>query len=197
MDKTPLDAPALAQLFTEARTFNSWSDRPVDEATVRQLYALVSAGPTTANSNPGRFVFIRSAQARERLRPHVSAGNIDKTMSAPVCVIVAYDTQFYEFMPQLFPGRDFSATFAGKDAVIADTATRSSTLAGAYLILAARALGLDAGPMSGFNKETLDAEFFPDGRWKSNFLCNIGYGTQENLFPRNPRLAFEQACLDL
>lgn len=197
MDKTPLADPALAQLFTEARTYNSWSDRTVDEATLRQLYALVSSGPTTANSNPGRFVFIRSAQARERLRPHVSAGNIDKTMSAPVCVIVAYDTQFYEFMPQLFPGRDFSATFAGKDTVIADTATRSSTLAGAYLILAARALGLDAGPMSGFNKETLDAEFFPDGRWKSNFLCNIGYGTPENLFPRNPRLAFEQACLDL
>ncbi|CAH0495334.1 putative malonic semialdehyde reductase RutE [Novosphingobium sp. CECT 9465] len=197
MEKNPLDPHALAQLFTEARTYNSWSDRKVDEATLRQLYALVSTGPTTANSNPGRFVFIRSAQARERLRPHLSAGNLDKTMSAPVCVIVAYDTQFYEFMPQLFPGRDFSATFAGKDAVIADTATRSSTLAGAYLILAARALGLDTGPMSGFNKETLDAEFFPDGRWKSNFLCNIGYGTQENLFPRNPRLAFEQACLDL
>lgn len=197
MEKNPLDPDALAQLFTEARTYNSWSDRKVDEATLRKLYALVSTGPTTANSNPGRFVFIRSAQARERLRPHLSAGNLDKTMSAPVCVIVAYDTQFYKFMPQLFPGRDFSATFAGKDAVIADTATRSSTLAGAYLILAARALGLDTGPMSGFNKETLDAEFFPDGRWKSNFLCNIGYGTQENLFPRNPRLAFEQACLDL
>lgn len=197
MDKNPLNDSALAQLFTEARTFNSWSDRPVDDATVRQLYTLASQGPTTANSNPGRFVFVRSADAHERLRPHLSAGNVDKTMSAPCCVIVAYDTQFYEFMPQLFPGRDFSATFAGKDAVIADTATRSSTLAGAYLMLAARALGLDTGPMSGFNKETLDADFFPDGRWKSNFLCNIGYGTQDNLFPRNPRLAFEQACLDL
>lgn len=197
MDKTPLDDSALALLFTQARTFNSWSDRPVDDASVRQLYALVSQGPTTANSNPGRFVFLRSAAARERLRPHLSEGNVAKTMSAPCCVIVAYDTRFYEFMPQLFPSRDFSATFAGKDAIIADTATRSSTLAGAYLILAARALGLDAGPMSGFNKETLDAEFFPDGRWKSNFLCNIGYGTEEGLFPRNPRLSFEQACLDL
>ncbi|WP_371433309.1 malonic semialdehyde reductase [Novosphingobium sp.] len=197
MNKTPLDDNALARLFTQARTYNSWSERPVDDATVRQLYALVSQGPTTANSNPGRFVFVRSAEARQRLRPHLSEGNVEKTMSAPCCVIVAYDTQFYEFMPQLFPGRDFSTTFAGKDAVIADTATRSSTLAGAYLILAARALGLDAGPMSGFNKDTLDAEFFPVGRWKSNFLCNIGYGTEEKLFPRNPRLSFEQACLDL
>lgn len=197
MNKTPLDDNALARLFTQARTYNSWSERPVDDATVRQLYALVSQGPTTANSNPGRFVFVRSAEARQRLRPHLSEGNVEKTMSAPCCVIVAYDTQFYEFMPQLFPGRDFSTTFAGKDAVIADTATRSSTLAGAYLILAARALGLDAGPMSGFNKDTLDAEFFPEGRWKSNFLCNIGYGTEEKLFPRNPRLSFEQACLDL
>ncbi len=197
MDKNSLDGIALAQLFTEARTFNSWSGRTVDDDTVRRLYDLVASGPTTANSNPGRFVFVRSAAAHERLRPHLSDGNVEKTMSAPCCVIVAYDTRFYEFMPQLFPGRDFSATFAGKDAVIADTATRSSTLAGAYLIMAARALGLDAGPMSGFNKETLDAEFFPDGRWKSNFLCNIGHGTQDKLFPRNPRLAFDQACLDL
>lgn len=197
MHHEPLDDAALARLFTEARTYNSWSGRAVDEAMVRKLYALVSQGPTTANSHPGRFVFIRSAEAHERLRPHLSEGNIEKTMAAPCCVIVAYDTRFYEYMPQLFPGRDFSATFAGKDAVIADTATRSSTLAGAYLILAARALGLDAGPMSGFNKETLDADFFPDGRWKSNFLCNIGYGTPDKLFPRNPRLAFEQACIDL
>lgn len=197
MDKTPLDETALAQLFTEARTCNSWSDRPLDDATVRQLYALLSMGPTTANSNPGRFVFLRSPAARERLRPHLSEGNVDKTMAAPCCVIVAYDTRFYEFMPQLFPARDFSATFAGNDALIADTATRSSTLAGAYLILAARSLGLDAGPMSGFDKDGLEAEFFPDGRWKANFLCNIGYGTQDQLFPRNPRLAFDQACLDL
>lgn len=197
MDKTPLDQTALAQLFTQARTYNSWSNRPIDDATVRQLYALAATGPTTANSNPGRFVFIRSAGARERLRPHLSAGNVDKTMAAPCCVIVAYDTRFYDFMPQLFPSRDFSATFAGKDAVIADTATRSSTLAGAYLILAARALGLDTGPMSGFNKDSLEADFFPDGRWKANFLCNIGYGTDVQLFPRNPRLAFDQACLDL
>jgi 3-hydroxypropanoate dehydrogenase len=197
MDKKPLADTALDQLFTQARTFNSWSDRAVDDVTVRQLYALVSTGPTTANSHPGRLVFIRSVAARERLRPHLSAGNVDKTMAAPCCVIVAYDSRFYEFMPQLFPSRDFSETFAGKEAVIADTATRSSTLAGAYLMLAARALGLDVGPMSGFNKDTLEAEFFPDGRWKANFLCNIGYGTDDLLYPRNPRLSFEQACRDL
>ncbi len=192
MDKTPLDESALAQLFTEARTYNSWSDQPVDDATVRQLYALLSMGPTTANSNPGRFVFVRSAEAKERLRPHLSPGNVDKTMAAPCCVIVAYDTRFYEFMPQLFPSRDFSATFAGKDAVIADTATRSSTLAGGYLIMAARSLGLDTGPMSGFNKESLEAEFFPDGRWKANFLCNIGYGDPAGVRPRSPRFSFDE-----
>lgn len=197
MNKQPLDENALAQLFTGARTYNSWSDRTVDDATVRRLYELVSTGPTAANSNPARFVFVRSAEARERLRPHLSPGNVDKTMAAPCCVIVAYDTRFYEHMPQLFPSRDFSGTFAGNDAVIADTATRNSALAGAYLILAARSLGLDTGPMSGFNKQSLEAEFFPDGRWKANFLCNIGYGTDDLLFPRNPRLRFEQACLDL
>ena len=197
MDKKPFDEAALAQLFTEARSYVSWSDRAVDDATVRQLYALLSTGPTTSNSNPGRFVFVRSAEGKERLRPHINAGNLDKTMSAPCCVIIAYDTRFYENMPQLYPSRDFASVFAGKDALIADTALRSSTLAGAYLILAARALGLDAGPMSGFNKETLDADFFPDGRWKANFLCNIGYGTEEKLIPRNPRLSFEQACLDI
>ena len=197
MDKSPLDQAALGQLFTQARTYNSWSDRPVDDATIRELYALVSTGPTAANANPARFVFVRSAAARERLRPHLSPGNVDKTMAAPCCVIVAYDTLFHEFMPQLFPSRDFSATFAGNDALITDMGTRNSALAGAYLILAARALGLDAGPMSGFDKAGLEAEFFPDGRWKANFLCNIGYGTDALLFPRNPRLRFDQACLDL
>jgi len=197
MEKGPLDERAINQLFTGARTFNSWSDRPVDDSTIRELYALVASGPTAANAHPGRFVFIRSSEAKARLRPHLNPGNVDKTMAAPCCVIVGYDTRFFEYMPQLFPARDFSATFAGKDEVIADTATRSSTLAGAYLILAARALGLDAGPMSGFDKQGLEADFFPDGRWKANFLCNIGYGTQGGLFLRNPRLAFEQACLDL
>lgn len=142
-------------------------------------------------------MFIRSDAARERLRPHLSAGNVDKTMSAPCCVIVAYDTRFHELMPKLFPSRDFRATFEGKAALIEEIGRRSSDLQGAFLAVAARALGLDCGPMSGFNAATLDAEFFPDGRWKSNFLMNIGYGVDDQLFPRNPRLDFDEACLVL
>ena len=194
MARKPLDDEVIAQLFLEARTYNSWSDRSLDESTIRRLYELAAIGPTAANSNPARFLFITSAAGRERLRPHINPGNLDKTMTAPCCVIVAYDTMFYELMPQLFPSRNLRATFEGKDALIEDLARRSSTLQGAYLLLAARALGLDIGPMSGFNQETLERDFFPDGRWKANFLCNIGYGTDEGLYPRNPRLDFDQAC---
>lgn len=196
MQRAPLNDQALAQLFLEARSYNNWSKEPLDDATIRRLYALAALGPTTANTSPARFVFVRTQAGRERLRPHINPGNLNKTMSAPCCVVIAYDTRFYELMPQLFPSRDMSATFVGKPALIEEVARRSSTLEGAYLIMAARALGIDAGPMSGFNAETLDAEFFPDGRWKSNFLCNLGYGTEDGLFPRNPRLPFEQACLD-
>lgn len=192
-----LDARALEALFLEARTRNGWTPQPVSDETVRELFDLCRWGPTAANSNPARFVFIRSAAAKERLRPHLSPGNLDKTMSAPCCVIVAYDTQFYELMPKLFPSREMRAVFVGNDALIDETIKRNGTLQGAYFMLAARALGLDCGPLSGFNAQTLDADFFPDGRWKSNFLCNIGYGSEENLFPRNPRLDFEDACLDL
>ena len=196
MQRAPLNDQALAQLFLEARSYNNWSKEPLDDATIRRLYALAALGPTTANTSPARFVFVRTEAGRERLRPHINPGNLNKTMSAPCCVVIAYDLRFYELMPQLFPLRDMSATFVGKPALIDEVARRSSTLEGAYLIMAARALGIDAGPMSGFNAETLDAEFFPDGRWKSNFLCNLGYGTEDGLFPRNPRLPFEQACLD-
>lgn len=191
----PLDRQALAQLFTEARTRNAWLDRPVADELIEQLYEVAKWGPTAANSNPARFVFVRSADAKERLRPHLSPGNVIKTLGAPVCVIVAWDAQFYDFMPQLFPSRDMRQAFAGKPDIILDTATRSCILQGAYLMIAARALGLDVGPMSGFNKATLDAEFFPDGRWKSNFLFNLGYGSDVDLFERNPRLDFSQACL--
>jgi 3-hydroxypropanoate dehydrogenase len=142
-------------------------------------------------------VFVRSAAAKERLKPHLSSGNVAKTMQAPCCVIVAYDTRFHDELPKLFPARDMRSIFSGNEALIEETALRNSSLQGGYLIMAARALGLDCGPMSGFNAATLNAEFFPEGRWKSNFLCNIGYGSGENLFPRNPRLSFEEACLDL
>ena len=197
------DTPDIARdamldlLFRDARTHNQWTARPVTDETVRRLYNLAKWGPTTANSNPGRFVFVRSAAAKERLKPHLSAGNVDKVMQAPCTVIVAGDTRFYEFYDKLFPSCDMRSTFEGKAALIADTVARSSTLQGAYLIMAARALGLDCGPMSGFDQVGTDAEFFPDGRWKSNFLCNIGYGNPDGLFPRNPRLDFEEACLDL
>jgi len=194
MTRKPLDEEAIAQLFLTARTYNSWSDRSLDESTIRRLYELTAIGPTAANSNPARFLFITSAAGRERLRPHINPGNLEKTMAAPCCVIVAYDTLFYELMPQLFPSRDLKSMFESQGALVEDLVRRSATLQGAYLILAARALGLDTGPMSGFNQETLEQDFFPDGRWKTNFLCNIGYGTDEGLYPRNPRLDFDQAC---
>jgi 3-hydroxypropanoate dehydrogenase len=195
--REPLGDKALSQLFLDARTYNSWSARPVDDATIRSLYQLASLGPTAANTSPARFVFVRSAAGKERLLPHVNPGNQDKTRAAPCCVIVATDTRFHELMPQLFPARDFKSLFEADPVAARETARRSSTLEGAYLILAARALGLDTGPMSGFNAEGLNGEFFPDGRWQANFLCNIGYGTDDGLFPRNPRLSFEEACLDL
>lgn len=192
-----LSAEALSRLFLSARSRNAWHDKPLSNAQVRELYELTRWGPTAANTTPARLVFVRSAAAKERLKPHLAAGNVDKVMSAPCCVIIAYDTRFYDLMPKLFPSRDMRSAFAGNDALIEETAKRNSTLQGAYLIMAARALGLDCGPMSGFNAATLDAEFFQDGRWKANFLCAIGYGSDVNLYPRNPRLDFEEACQDL
>ena len=195
--RSPLGADALDQVFLKARTRNAWLPIAISDELVRDLYDLSKWGPTAANSTPARFVFVRSAAAKERLKPHLTGTNVDKTMSASCCVIVAYDSRFYDLLGQLFPSRDLRAVFAGNAPLIEETAKRNSTLQGAYMMLAARSLGLDCGPMSGFNAATLDAEFFPDGRWKSNFLFNIGYGTDEHLFPRNPRLAFDEACLDL
>jgi 3-hydroxypropanoate dehydrogenase len=192
-----LDERALDRLFRAARSRNAWLPRPIPAAVVREVYELSKWGPTAANSTPARFVFVRSAAAKERLKPHLNAGNVEKTMTAPCCVIIAYDSRFYDLLPKLFPSRDMRSAFVGKDALIEETAKRNSTLQGAYLMLAARALGLDCGPMSGFNSTSLDAEFFPDGRWKSNFLCTLGYGSDEKLLPRNPRLDFDEACLDL
>jgi 3-hydroxypropanoate dehydrogenase len=185
---------SLDQIFRHARTHNGFLDRPVDTATLRELYELMKWGPTSANSSPGRFVFVVSPEAKLRLRPALSAGNLDKTIAAPVTVIAAYDLEFYERLPVLFPHTDARSWFAGKPDHIVTTAFRNATLQGAYLIIAARALGLDCGPMSGFDNALVDAAFFPDGKVKSNFLCNLGYGDPAKVKPRNPRLAFEEAC---
>src|SRR5438309_6460849 len=187
--------PCIDKLFRDARTHNAWLDKPVSDETLRELYNALKWGPTSANSTPARFVFIRTAKGKERLRPSLSPGNVEKTMTAPVTVIVAYDLQFYEKLPKLFPHNPaMRDLFAANASLIETTARRNSSLQGAYLMLAARALGLDCGPMSGFDQQKVNAEFFPDGKWKANFLCNLGYGDPSKLFPRNPRLSFEEAC---
>ncbi|MFN7571918.1 MAG: malonic semialdehyde reductase [Betaproteobacteria bacterium] len=190
---TAIDTAALDQLFRSARTHNAFSGE-VTEADVRALYDLVKMGPTTANSQPARFVFLLTRAARERLAPALAPGNLEKTLAAPCVVIVAHDLEFYEQLPRTFPHTDARAWFAGKPEHIATTALRNGSLQGAYLILAARALGFDTGPMSGFDNAKVDAEFFPDGQWKSNFLVNLGRGDPAKIFPRNPRLGFEEAC---
>ena len=189
-----LDGAGLDLLFNAARTQNSWQPKAVTAELLRRAYDLAKMGPTAANSTPARFVFIVSKAAKEKLRPALSAGNLDKTMAAPVTVLVGYDTEFYEHLPQLFPHADAKSWFAGKPAAIQDTAFCNSTLQGAYLMIAARSLGLDCGPMSGFDAEKLNAAFWPEGRVKVNFICNIGYGDDARIFARSPRLTFEQAC---
>ena len=189
-----LDSAARDLLFRQARTHNAWSARPVEEATLRDLYDLMKMAPTSANCSPARIVFVRSAEAKARLRATLAPGNVDKTMAAPVTAIVAHDLEFHEQLPRLFPHADARSWFAGNDELIRTTAFRNGTLQGAYLMLAARAVGLDCGPMSGFDAAALDAAFFPGTSWRSNFLCNLGYGDPAGLFPRSPRLAFEDAC---
>ncbi len=209
MLKTPLGEEVLDQLFRQARTYSAWLDRPVSDETLLQLYDLMKWGPTSANCCPGRILFLRTREAKERLRPALSPGNVAKTMAAPVTAIVAYDELFYEKLPELFPHnpgvRDL---FAGSPELAETTAFRNGTLQGGYFILAARCLGLDCGPMSGFDNAKVDAEFFTlppradetateiptTCRIKSNFLCNLGYGDPSQLHPRGPRLAFEEAC---
>ena len=191
----PLDDAALNQLFCSARTHKAWLDKPVTRQQIDALYELLKWGPTANNSVPGRFVFLHSADARQRLQPHLSAGNVVKTMSATLTVFIATDSRFYDHMPRLAPhAGDARERFAANPENAWRTAHRNGTLQGAYLILAARALGLDCGPMSGFDAEGVDAEFFADGRWRSNFLCNIGYGDAEALHPRAVRLDFDEAC---
>ncbi|RKH05869.1 malonic semialdehyde reductase [Corallococcus sp. CA053C] len=192
---TALDTATLDQLFTAARTHSAWLDQPVTDDTLHRLYELARMAPTAANSQPMRLVFVKGREAKEKLKPTLSPGNVDKTMQAPVTVIVAYDTQFHEQMPKLFPSRDMKSVFAAQSPEAREqTASMNSSLQGAYLILAARALGLDCGPMAGFDKAKVDAAFLEGTGWKSLFLLNLGYGDAQKLFPRNPRLAFEDAC---
>ena len=207
--KNVLADEALNQLFREARTYSGWLDKPVTDDLLRRIYELMKWGFTSANGNPARFVFLRSSEAKEKLRPFLAPGNIEKTMAAPVTVIVAYDLLFYEKLPKLFPqSPGMRNLFAGNPQLVEVTARRNSSLQGAYLMIAARALGLDCGPMSGFDNARLDEEFFgagrecggceqeffPAGHVKSNFLCNLGYGDTSKLYPRAPRLEFNEAC---
>ena len=185
---------ALDQLFLSARTQNGWLDTPVSDQTLREIYDIARMGPTSMNTQPMRLLFLRSKDAKQRLAPALSATNLDKTMAAPVTAIVARDTQFYEYMPEIWHKPGARENFAGNPALARATAQRNATLQGAYLIIAARALGLDCGPMSGFDAAKVDAEFFPDGRCQADFLCNIGYGDTSKLFDRQPRHAFERAC---
>jgi len=185
---------ALDIVFRNARTRNGWQERKITRAMMQAVYDLMKWGPTSANCSPARFVFVTSDEGKARLAPQLAPGNRDKTMKAPACVIIGYDTAFYEKLPQLFPHTDAKSWFAGNEELIATTAFRNGSLQGAYFMIAARALGLDCGPMSGFDNAGVDAEFFAGTTIKSNFLCNIGYGTDENLFPRSPRIDFEEAC---
>lgn len=189
-----LDDTALDTLFCKARTQNVWTTRPVHPALLRRLYDLVKFGPTSANCSPARLVFITTPEARERLRPALSKGNLAKTMSAPVTVIVAQDERFYDALPRLFPHADAKSWFTGNADLARETALRNASLQGAYLILAARALGLDCGPLSGFDVEAVNTAFFVGTSWRVNFLCNLGYGDPTGLQARLPRLDFEEAC---
>lgn len=189
-----LDSAAQDQLFRAARTHNKWQGRPVPEETLRALYDLLKWGPTSANSSPGRFLFLTSDAAKAKLKEALSPGNIEKTMTAPVNVIVAHDPKFYDQLPKLFPSADARSWFAGNWSLADTTAMRNGTLQGAYLMIAARSLGLDVGAMSGFDNMKLDDLFFADTGWKSNFLVNLGHGDVAGLFPRSPRLDFDEAC---
>lgn len=204
-----IDEAALDTVFREARTYTKWLPRPVDDQLLRQLYELIKWGPTSSNGCPARFVFLRSKEAKERLRPALAPLNVQKVMTAPVTVIVAYDVKFYEHLPKLFPhSPGMAKLFERNPELVETTAKRNSSLQGAYLIIGARALGLDCGPMSGFDHAKVDEEFFaagkpcfgcdqeffPEGHVKTNFLCNLGYGDPSVLHPRLPRLRFNEAC---
>ncbi|HEX9367090.1 MAG TPA: malonic semialdehyde reductase [Vicinamibacterales bacterium] len=191
----PIADAAMDTLFREARTHTKWQARPVTDQTLRDLYDLLKWAPTSANAAPARFAFLRSKEAKERLRPALAPLNVEKTMTAPVTAIIAYDVKFYEQLPKLFPqSPGIAKLFEGNAEMVETTAKRNSSLQGAYLIMAARALGLDCGPMSGFDHAKVDDEFFAEGHVRTNFLCNLGYGDPAALHPRLPRLSFAEAC---
>ena len=185
----------LDQAFYEARTFNRFKDQPVSDNTLRELHDLLRWGPTSMNCQPARYVFVRSKEAKEKLKACLAPGNVEKTMQAPVTAIVAWDSAFYDRLPTLFPHGDARSWFTSSPQLAEETAFRNSSLQAAYLIFACRALGLDTGPMSGFDREKVDAAFFADNGWKSNLLVNIGYGDPGKLYGRLPRLSFDEACL--
>lgn len=189
-----LDQQALAQLFTDARSHNGWLDKPVSDEQCQAIYDLLKWAPTSANSSPARFVFVKSAEQKQQLLSCMAEGNVAKVAAAPVTVIIGMDMEFYEKLPQLFPHTDARSWFAGNDAVVQATAFRNSSLQGAYLMLAARALGLDCGPMSGFDADKINQTFFAGSQVKVNFVCSLGYGDAAKLFGRSPRLGFDEAC---
>jgi 3-hydroxypropanoate dehydrogenase len=192
LDRKALESASLAQLFTEARTHNVFMDKPVPDELLQKAIELAKMGPTSANQSPMRVLFLRSPAAKERLRPALAPGNLDKTMRAPIVAITAYDEKFYEHLPFLMPHVDAKSWFSGDPVKAARSAFQNGTLQVAYLLIALRALGLDTGPMTGFDNAKVDAEFFPEGHVKSNVLINVGYGDATKVFPRNPRLSFDQ-----
>ena len=189
-----LPTDALEQIFTKARTHSTWLPEPVGDEVLQQVYDLLKWGPTSANCSPARLLFVRSKDAREKLLACMAEGNVEKTRAAPVTAIVAYDMEFYEHLPKLYPHADARSWFAGNVPLIESTAFRNGSLQGAYFMIAARSLGLDCGPMSGFDNAKVDAAFFQGTTWKSNFICNIGHGDSSRLHPRDPRFDFQEAC---
>ncbi|MSP55149.1 MAG: malonic semialdehyde reductase [Myxococcales bacterium] len=189
-----LTSDVLAQLFTAARSQNGWTDQPVTDAEIASLWELTRMGPTSANCLPARLIFLRSAESRARLLPLLTEANRPKTSAAPLTVVIGFDLEFFHNLPRLFPHADAAAWFSGNPALARETAVRNGSLQGAYFMLAARALGLDVGPMSGFDAAGVNREFFPGGRVEVNFICNVGHGDPAAIYPRSPRLGFDEAC---
>jgi 3-hydroxypropanoate dehydrogenase len=189
-----LTSRVLEQLFTKAHTANAWQDKPVEDGILKEIYDVMKNGPTSANGCPLRMVFVKTKEAKEKLKPLLSADNVNKTMTAPVTVLFAQDMKFYDHLPFLYPQADARSWFAGNEKVIVDTALRNSSLQAAYFMVTARAFGLDCGPMSGFDADKVNAAFFHDSSFKVNFICNLGYGAAEGFYPRNPRFEFKDVC---